>query len=174
MPAYPGIPQWSTNLTRHCQSSLYAASRRTERSVFLCMERLFLLTSPLPPRTEGSLWLFAGGRVGLTAESWPSDKASSLQALTGNGARADALGWLARPELGRARPGAGWRPHRDGEWESEQGNSGGGGVGSAKDSCSVSGPPFVAGARNYNLDRSHSFYHQSQTIWQRWLDSFQT
>lgn len=80
--------------------------------MFLCMERLFLLTSPLPPRTEGSLWLFAGGRVGLTAESWPSDKASSLQALTGNGARADALGWLARPELGRARPGAGWRPHR--------------------------------------------------------------
>lgn len=29
-----------------------------ERSVFLCMARLFLLTSPLPPRTEGSLWLF--------------------------------------------------------------------------------------------------------------------
>lgn len=46
------------------------------------------------------------GRVGPKAESWPSDKASSLQALTGNGARARALGWLARPELGRA--GLGW------------------------------------------------------------------
>lgn len=61
------------------------------------------------------------GRVGLTAENWPSDKASSLQALTGNGARVKALGWLAQPELGRARPGAGWRLHRDGERKTEQG-----------------------------------------------------
>lgn len=83
--------------------------------MFLCMERLFLLTSPLPPRTEGSLWLFAGGRLGLKAESWPSDKASSLQALTGNGAMAEALvGWLGQ-QLGRAGLGAGWRPHRDTE-----------------------------------------------------------
>lgn len=102
--------------------------------------------------------------MGLTAESWPSDKASSLQALTGNGARADALGWLARPELGRARPGAGWRPHRAVNESLSRETLEGGGVGSAKDSCSVSGPPFIAGARNYNLDRSHSFYHQSQTI----------
>lgn len=63
------------------------------------------------------------GRVGLTAENWPSDKASSLQALTGNGARVRAPGWLAGPELGRARPGAGWRLHRDGERKTEQGES---------------------------------------------------
>lgn len=29
------------------------------------------------------------------ADSWPSDKASSLQALTGNGTRAEALGRMA-------------------------------------------------------------------------------
>lgn len=32
-----------------------------------------------------------GGGAGLMADSWPSDKASSLQALTGNGTRAEAL-----------------------------------------------------------------------------------
>lgn len=80
--------------------------------MFLCMERLFLLISPLLPRTESSLWLFVGDE---TAVSWPTDKAGSLQALTGNGARAEALGWLAQAELGRAELGAGWRPHRDGE-----------------------------------------------------------
>lgn len=58
-------------------------------------------------------------RVGLTAESWPLDKAGSLQALTGNGERAEALGWLAQSELGRARPGAVWRLHRDSERETE-------------------------------------------------------
>lgn len=59
------------------------------------------------------------GRVGLTAESWPADKAGSLQELTGNGARADALGWLAWSELGRAGPCAVWRLHRGSELETE-------------------------------------------------------
>lgn len=63
------------------------------------------------------------GRVGLTAENWPSDKADSLQALTGNGARVWALGWLAQPELGRVGPGAGWRLHRGSERKTKQGNS---------------------------------------------------
>lgn len=32
-----------------------------EASKFLCMERLFLLTSPLLARTVGPLWLLVGG-----------------------------------------------------------------------------------------------------------------
>lgn len=59
-----------------------------------------------PAQNRGLFMVVCRGRVGLTAESWPSDKASSLQALTGNGARTDALGWLARPESGRAGPRA--------------------------------------------------------------------
>lgn len=58
-----------------------------------------------PPAQNRGLFMAVWRRgAGLTAESWPSDKASSLQALTGNGARAEALGWLARPESGRAGP----------------------------------------------------------------------
>lgn len=54
-----------------------------ERSLFLCMDRLFLLTSPCRPKQRG----LYGCLQGKTAESWHWDKTSSLQALTGNGAR---------------------------------------------------------------------------------------
>lgn len=59
------------------------------QACFLCMERLFLLTSSPLARTVGPLWLLGVGGAGggLMADSWPSDKASSLQALTGNGTR---------------------------------------------------------------------------------------
>lgn len=69
-----------------------------------------------PPVQNSRLFMAVCSRgVGLTAESWPSDKASSLQELTGNGARAEVLGWLARSESSRAGWRAGWRRHRDGE-----------------------------------------------------------
>lgn len=71
------------------------------------MERLFLLTSSLLARTVGPLWLLVGGGGSLMADSWPSDKASSLQALTGNGTRAGALRRTARSESGRSMPPAG-------------------------------------------------------------------
>lgn len=59
-----------------------------------------------PSQNRGLFMVVCRGRVGLSAESWPSDKAGSLQALTGNGARAEAQGWLARPESGSAGMGS--------------------------------------------------------------------
>lgn len=51
--------------------------------MFLCMDRLFLLTSPCRPKQRG----LYGCLQWKTAESWHWDKTSSLQAVTGNGAR---------------------------------------------------------------------------------------
>lgn len=75
-----------------------------------------------PPSQNSGLFMAAcRGRAGLTAESWPSDKASSLQALTGNGARTEAQGRLAWHELGRTWPQVGWCLHGDGEREADRG-----------------------------------------------------
>lgn len=73
--------------------------------MFLCMERLFLLTAPLTSScttTSLNTGLFMAEcrdeRVKPTAESWSSDKSCSLQQLTGNTAKASVgplggIGW---------------------------------------------------------------------------------
>lgn len=89
-----------------------------EKHVFVYGASVSSHFSP-PAQNRGLFMVVCRGRVGLTAESWPSDKADSLQALTGNGARAEALGWLAWSELGRAGLGAVWHLHRSSERETE-------------------------------------------------------
>lgn len=53
-----------------------------------------------PGQNSGPFMVACRGGAGLMADSWPSDKASSLQALTGNGTRAGALCWTACYESG--------------------------------------------------------------------------
>ena len=104
VPVYPGSPSVKhpgTNLRRHCQALCMLLRGGPREACFCVWSVCFFSLLPLP-QNRGSFMVVCRGRVGLTAENWPSDKASSLQALTGNGARAETLGWLAQSKLGRA------------------------------------------------------------------------
>lgn len=152
MPAYPGIPPWSTNLKRHCQHLCVLLTGGPMGSVFLCMERLFLLTSPLPPRTEGSLWLCGGEEWAWRQKVGPQTRPAVCRRLL-EMERGPGLwvGWLGLSQAGLGW-WAGWRLHRDGEWGADQGNWEGFGVppsGLAKSQTQISQPQPVTTVQSW-------------------------
>lgn len=86
--------QASSETPRHsCEEGLSGSVRCFDldqrKRVFVYVTSVFSHFSP-PTQNRGLFMAARRGRVSLTAEIWPSDKDGSLQALTGNGARAKA------------------------------------------------------------------------------------